>query len=553
MSTSGRASASTRGGLLVGPTPQASLASSAQAADVARAGVLRWSSYAWGAIGVTSIFIALTCWWLTQDRSIPIYDAGNHLWEALHFHELLKNGDILAPFNYVSVYPPLGKLVGAFAVFIGGVNVASPIVGENLIFVPLLALGCYQIGRLMFDARAGLLAVIFVFGSPLLIVQFHVFMLDVPETALVAISIWLILASDNFERVGLAVLAGAVVGLGMLIKVQFADFVAGLVLASVAWGGWRNLRGLGAFLLVAFVISSPWYFDHLSLLSEMARVANGIPGFNKPEYLPSLFSFAEITWYIWGILNFLLLVPLSIMVVGGVIWTIATRLRGGEGQSMRLQLLVGLAIAWFMITVTPLHDIRYSQPLMPYLAVIGTGWIVHLRRPARLIAIGVVVLAVVANTIGATFGVGERVVYPLPAAEPAVGHFVFYTDRGFLVAGPHRDGDLLGMLQALRRNGVRYVAWSLEQSKNPDFSFEGLKPLAVIANLEGTMTERPQFSNTPRAVTLIHEPVTPHSPPTCTRVSDGTGVWVVRYDTSARKLALYCPTHRPQFYDPGAV
>ena len=41
---------------------------------------------------------------------------------------------------------------------------------------------------------------LFVLGSPLLIEQFHVFMIDAPEAALVAVAVWLILASDRFAR-----------------------------------------------------------------------------------------------------------------------------------------------------------------------------------------------------------------------------------------------------------------------------------------------------------------------------------------------------------------
>jgi len=73
------------------------------------------------------------------------------------------------------------RLVGALAAFAGGASVASPIIGENLVFVSLLTLGCYQTGRLLFGPRAGLLASIFVLGSPLLIAQLHVFMLDAPD------------------------------------------------------------------------------------------------------------------------------------------------------------------------------------------------------------------------------------------------------------------------------------------------------------------------------------------------------------------------------------
>jgi 4-amino-4-deoxy-L-arabinose transferase-like glycosyltransferase len=96
------------------------------------------------------------------------------------------------------------------------------------VFVPLLALGCYQAGRLLFNSAAGLLAVLFALGSPLLIDQFHVFILDPQLTALVAVSVWLILASEHFSRVDVAAVAGVVGGLGMLVKEPFAPDRAGV-------------------------------------------------------------------------------------------------------------------------------------------------------------------------------------------------------------------------------------------------------------------------------------------------------------------------------------
>src|SRR5271155_214785 len=95
--------------------------------------VSRWSAPAWGAIAVTATFVAITCWWLTQDSSIPISDAAYHLETAIEYHRMLQSGNLLGPFNYVLEYPPLAFLVGAFAMFIGGVNVSSPIIAENLV------------------------------------------------------------------------------------------------------------------------------------------------------------------------------------------------------------------------------------------------------------------------------------------------------------------------------------------------------------------------------------------------------------------------------------
>jgi 4-amino-4-deoxy-L-arabinose transferase-like glycosyltransferase len=534
-----------------------------------RIGATNWSVCAWGAIAAAAAFVALTWWWLTQDTSIPIYDAGDHLYAALQFHEMLQAGNWLGPFNYASPYPPLAALVGALATFVGGVSVAAPIVGENLVFVPLLVLGVYRTGRLLFDPRAGLLAALVALGSPLLIAQLHVFMFDAPETAIVAVTIWLLLASEDFGRLRYAVLAGVAIGAGMLIKVQFSQFVAGLLLIAVLRGGWReHRRNLGICAAIALLISVPWYLDHLVEFSTFVRDASPHQGVPVGD-VPPTFSLANLAWYFWNILNSQLLLPLFLLLAGGTAWmgvTLARRLRiawaarsGPEAVlGRRLEFFCGALVAWFLITLQPSHDIRYGIPLMPYIAVLATGWIVELPRPARLLASVVVVLAVAANTLGTTFGVGgaveARFAHPLPAGEELADSVRIYNNEGFLVAGPRRDGDVPGLLAALRRDGVRAIAVSFEQSTGSDFSFEGLLPLAEIAHLQFRLTQiGPVFTLEPERVMAIHEALRPHAPPPCTRMSDGTGVWFVRYEAAVEQQAYFCPTRHPQYYDVGHI
>jgi hypothetical protein len=205
------------------------------------------------------------------------------------------------------------------------------------------------------------------------------------------------------------------------------------------------------------------------------------------------------------------------------------------------------------MTLTALHDTRYDMPLMPYLAVIGTGWIVHLPRMARLAATGVLVVAVAANTLGTTFGVGGQVETKLvrsPPVTPALAdRIVFYSNRGFLVAGPKRDGDVLGLLRALRRNGVTVVAWSVGNREDPAFSFEGFRALAMIAGLTPSF-DTAQVHTSPTAALLIHQSNPPPAPRACiTRLSDGSVVFVVRHNPASGRLALYCPFRHPQFYE----
>jgi hypothetical protein len=503
----------------------------------------------WGATAAATGFIALTCWWLTQDRGIPIYDAGAHLETVIYLHRLVRTGDLLGPFNYTSQYPPLTYVVGVFGMLLGGVNLAAPIVAENLVFVPLLVLGCYQTGRLLFGPGAGLLAAVFVLGSPLLIAQFHLFMLDAPETALVAVSMWLLLESKRFGRTRVAALAGLAVGAGLLSKVQFPFFVVGIVLTAVALGGWRNWRGLAAFAAVALAVGAPWYIDHISELGTIAKLAGTSSGAATGNLPPTLSS-ANLTWYVWSTLNSQLLAPLFLLALGGGIWTLAVLLGDRDLSDARIELLAGGFVAWLAITLTPHHDIRYDMGLMPYLAVIGTGWIVQLPRAPRLATAALLVSAVLANTLGTTFGVGGQVEAKLVGSPPNTEAFpdraILYSNRGFLVAGPQRDGDVPGLLRALRREGVEVVAFDLAQSEAPDFSSEGLGPLAMIAGLLPSI-ETALANQSSAAVAVMHEPIRRGASPPCTVLSDGTGVWVLRRNPSGQ-VQHYCPSHDPQYY-----
>jgi 4-amino-4-deoxy-L-arabinose transferase-like glycosyltransferase len=451
--------------------------------------------------------------------------------------------------------------------FVGGVNVASPIIGENLVFVSLLALGVYQCGRLLFGRLAGMLAVVFALGSPLLTSLFHVFMLDAPLTSMVAVTIWLILASEDFSRPGVSAWAGLAAGLGMSVKSQFAQFVLGLIVVVLLHGGWRNWRGLLSFSVVALVIGGPWYFVHFSELGTLLNVAGTSVG-APPGNVPPTLSLDNFSWYFWNVLNSQLLAPLFMLALGGTIWTLVEVVRSRDEHGARMELLAGAFLAWLVVTLTPHHDIRYGLELLAYLAIIATGWIASLPRAARLVAIAVLVIGALANTLGVTFGVGKEVrialAHPLVETEQYPGRIVLYSTTGFLAASPDRDGDVPGLLEALRREGVRTVTWGFNQSRQPDFSFEGVAPLARIAKLTPELTASPELAASASVATLIHEAVTANTPPTCTRVNDrnntsssgegsGTGIWVARYDAAAHKLALYCPSHRPQYYDIGAA
>jgi hypothetical protein len=508
----------------------------------------RWGAAAWVALGTTALFLLLTCWWLSQDRAMPYGDAAEHLLTAFLFHEQLRAGDVLGPLTHDSIYAPLTPFVGSLGILVGGRTVAAAVIAENLVFVPLLALGCYHVGRLAYGPWTGALAVVFALGAPLLIEQFHVVMLDAPQAALVAATVWLVLASDRFRRVDVAAVAGLVAGLGLVEKQSFPLYVAGFVaLVLLRGGGWRNRRGLAAFVLVAVVVAAPWYVAHLSSTGTFTGAAGGGPTV-PPLAKPALLSLDNVAWYFWATVNGLLFAPLLAFAIVGVGAAGIAVARRDRSPGFTPELLGGLVLAWLALTVMPHKDLRYTMPLIVYVAVLGTAWVPRLRGAPRAVATALLVAAVVATALGATFGVArDDSLTPLPGNRfaprgegvPPSGGITVYSTRNLLVSGPRDGGDLLGLLKDLRRDGVRQILWSDAEAPlwEAEYNANGLHAFARIARLtvpDGVFD--PSRLEAQQAL-LIRHPDLPGAGPPCARLDGGDGIWVSR---GAPGAAAYC-------------
>jgi hypothetical protein len=519
----------------------------------ARTRLPRWPMAAWGAIAVTATFIAITCWWLTQDRAVPIFDAGLHLTLTIFVHNQLSAGHLFDALTLTKPYPPFAYLIGSLGIFAGGTSVAAPIVAENIVFVSLLALGCYKVGRLAFNPTAGLLAVIFALGSPMIAAQFHVVMIDAPETAMVAISVWAILATDGFSRVGVSALAGLAVGLGMLTKEPLAIFVVGVVAVTAVRGGRQAWRGLAVFTVIVLALALPWYLHELK---QVGRIKTQAISGSSPHLLkdiaPPRWSLDNFEWYFWNIINAQILLPLFAFAAVGWVWTMVGFLRRRSVSRFAPELAVGAFVAWLGLTMTFVHDNRYSLPLLVYLAVFGSGWIVRLPRPGRIAAATVLVLVAIINTRGASFGDGWQLEASLPGANRVSmqypGVLTVFSTGGYVISRPRRDGDVLATLRALRRAGVRRIGRGSEPT-GVDFTEAGLLAFEQIAGLE-ELGEVPQTSLTRQDAILAQAPIEPGESPPCIRLNDGTGIWIRLGNPTARGARNYCPSRHPPFYGP---
>jgi 4-amino-4-deoxy-L-arabinose transferase-like glycosyltransferase len=509
-------------------------------------------------LGAVVGFLTITVWWLTQENRVQDWDNGLHTVDAFLIHKELGAGHIITPFTEFNTYPPLGHLIGALAVFIGGFSPATVILASNIVFVPLLAAGCFGVGREVYGSdRAGLLAALFALGTPMIVSEFHEFILDPQQAALIAVSVWAILASRRFERPGVAALAGVLSGLAMLTKQTSVIFLAGPLAVAVLRGGWRNWPGILAFAGAFAVIAGPWYAYHRQELNGLVSVHDSGAGSSAADeaggFFPQRLSRKSFGWYLWSTVNIQLLAPLALAVLIGTVVAIRDCLRDRSGGNLRPEMLGGLLISWLGMTLITHKDPRYTLPALVYMAVLGTGWIATTTRGRGLLQ-GVLAAVVAINVLGVSAGLGSPLRLALPGGPKidtvlAERHLTVYSPDGWLRGGPERDGDILGLMQGLKRVGVRTVTFDAASSDDIDFNTSGLQVLAIQAGLRPTWVYDPASLGAHDAFVLRHVQA-PGDPPPCQRLNDGSGVYVV-LGNPVMPFELYtfiCPGRRPMLY-----
>jgi len=512
---------------------------------------------------VVLAFFGVTVWWLTQETRVADFDSATHTFISFAVRDEIVNGKWTAPFTEFNTYPPLGHLIGALGVLVGGYSTGSVILALNLVFVPLLAAGCYGVGRLVSGPRAGLFAAVFALGTPMIVSEAHEAYLDPAQAAFVAASVWGILASRRFERWPIAVLAGAATGLAMLTKETTPVFVAGVLAIAIARGGWRRWRGLLAFAVAVAVIAGPWYIYHRSELHQLflahSSQANGAEPNPLGGTYPTLFSAKNFGWYFWDAANIQLRAGLLLLFLIGTVAAIRNCVRNWRPENLYPELLGGAFVSWLGMTWLTHKDPRYDIAALVYIAVLGTSWITTARPRMRPWLIGVLLASVAASFASVAFGLGGagyqlRLALPGAYDKSPLGarYITLYSTAGWLRGAPDNgDGNVLALMRGLRRDGVRAIGFCCV---NPiDFNLAGLPVFAYEAGLVDKGTSPADLATLgPRDVFLLaHAPVLPSDPPPCQRLRDGTGIYAALGNPLVKPFSQFtfiCPGRHPEIY-----
>ena len=471
------------------------------------------------------LLIAACARWVAVDKQVPDFDSAKHLLFAWAYSDAIERGDLAEPLTAFTEYPPLVHFVGAIGTSIGGVAVASPILATAIVFGPLLVTGLYRAGLLVGSRTTALLAVAFGLGTPMVVTMFRAFILEAAATALLAVAVWMLIASRRFEDVRWSAGAGAVVGLGMLSKQTFGFFVIGILVVLVLRGGWRNWRGMLVFAGVALALGAPWYVGHWTELRATSEWARG------PNVAGPILGAKNVAWYGWTFLNHHFMLPLAVLAAVGTGVSSVRWVRERRSDDYTPELLAGALGAWIALTFyLHLKSPYYALPITVYAALLGTAWLGRLEpRRLRPAALAVVVVAGF-NFMAAAFLLGDPVAVKLPRASTASPNSARSVTIALSNAWPPAldagsNGDLLGLMHRLKRNGVERLEFDVGVDRGY-FNATGLTAFSHIAGLQRPPMYDPGALRAPRDafMGLLDEGVP--GPAVCARLPEGSGVYV---------------------------
>ncbi len=212
----------------------------------------------WLLIGGLVLFHAANNWiWLSENETSTGWDKPRHLARSLSFAQMLSPPSTQSLFQVMisdPVRPPFFPASASIMYWLFGksADVATMI---NVVYMAIALAATYGIGRRWGKSaypgtsgiRLGLVSVLLLAIFPMFFAMSRYFYLEFAVTAMVTLTVYLLLETEGFQRRGMSLLFGLALGLGLLTKRTFVVFAAGPILVVVLTSGllpalWQRLK-----------------------------------------------------------------------------------------------------------------------------------------------------------------------------------------------------------------------------------------------------------------------------------------------------------------------
>jgi hypothetical protein len=391
--------------------------------------------------GLVVLVTGLDVYWRSEETRPPHWDMARHLGDSLvYFHAFSLSHPLRFLETYV-YYPPFAYWVtdGFYALL--GNQAMWVAVLSNIVFIAILVFATYGVGKALWDPWMGLLAAVFTVTTPMFVVAFKDYMLDAPLAAMVVLGLYLLIRSEGFSRGRYTLLLGLVCGFGVLEKWTFPFALALPVLATLVAAGAASVRersalrvlNVAAAALIAFVVAAPWYVHNFTEIHRDLSYNSGTAGVISGK--PALDSASSVVWYAWNLVtNQLYLVPTLFLLVGVAFFFFSDEF--AERNYLPALTIVGTYVCF---TLLRNKDARYTDPLLPAVAVVAVSWLRLVPRRMREWLAGAVVVYGAVAFFAISFGTGllPRNVEVQLGSGPVAGNIPSLDDGSITLFAQH--------------------------------------------------------------------------------------------------------------------
>lgn len=369
----------------------------------------------------------LGIWFIFKDTRPPAWDQSTHLMLSLLYS---RGSSIMLTSNY---YPPLFHVVSAPLSY--SYDTATCI---NFIFLAILLFSVYGIGKVIFNQKVGLLSALIISFYPFLIITQRDFLIDFSLVSVVSLSLYFLFKTENLKNTKYSILFGISVGCALLVKWTAIFFL----IIPVIWIVWQSIKekkicdycnkiiknkiitknfynfcserhkkkfteeGISFFtkehnllflVLTLLLVSGMWYVAHPDIISTMLRAQQHY-GIIESEASP--LSIASFSHY-FSAVNTQTYIFFSLLSLVGLIFLVWKC-----DRSKKILLGLSLLLPYLVFSLTYNKDVRYTLPILIFIALISASWVINLKhKNLKRVIIAIVLIIGLLQVSTITFGV----------------------------------------------------------------------------------------------------------------------------------------------------
>jgi 4-amino-4-deoxy-L-arabinose transferase-like glycosyltransferase len=269
---------------------------------------------------------------------------------------------------------------------------------SGALWLGLLILATYRLGKEVHSRRSGLLAAAIVSLYPLVVALERDFLLDLPLAAMVTLALWLLLRCGSFDHRGRAMVLGLALGLGTLVKWPFSFFLVAPLLAAVyqiarrGGSSWKRLINLGLCLVIGGSLAASQYLFNLLFLPKelynLILISHLVTSFAGAAGHPPWYTLSGLIYYGMVLVNHQVTFFFALLFLASLPAFFRAGIRG------RLVSSLSIGIPYILATLLPVKEQRITMPYLPVIAVITAVGLARIQRTAVRTGVIVVVLSV---------------------------------------------------------------------------------------------------------------------------------------------------------------